>query len=59
MEGKIVWLSCDIIGMKKNRYGKQGERVTIKSVRGNVFIVENSKGERFAVNEEFVRQTKP
>lgn len=32
-------------------YGKKGEEVSVISDQGNVWIVENSKGERFAVKE--------
>lgn len=42
-------LKNDVLGMKRNIYGKRGEVVRIVSVSLPAVIVENVRGERFPV----------
>lgn len=46
----------DVIGTyKRTLYGTKGEVVAVVVDRGNVLIVENVKGERYAVKKEKVK----
>ena len=47
-KGAVKILVADVMGAKKNLYGKAGDKVTIVSVFHNVVIVQNGKGEKFS-----------
>lgn len=52
-------LSSDITSQfnRKEIYGYKGEKVTLISDRGNIWIMENKNGQRFPVNAELISQT--